>query len=115
MVPVYVHYVSKHHNSTLGLTIARTYCNRETTEAFEAMFGSLWSQIERATSKPVQFKFLHGTGLRAIIMDGCKAQVEGLGRDLVRRNNPDQSGISETDPQKIVEYIARLCITHVGR
>lgn len=79
------------------------------------MFESLWNQIERVTGKKVKFKFLDGEGLCAIVMDGCKPQIEGLGRDLVRRIDPAICGISERDPQKIVEYIARLCFAHIGR
>ncbi|KAK7682460.1 hypothetical protein QCA50_014260 [Cerrena zonata] len=112
-LPVEKQYIHEVHS--YGITIARIYCNRETTEAFEKIFESLWNQIEHLTGRMVKFKFIHGSGLRVIVMDGCKPQVEGLGSDLVKRNNSEASGISESDPQKIVEYIARLCFAHVGR
>lgn len=79
------------------------------------MWTALWDTIERVTGKPVQFKFIHGSGIRAIVMDGCKAQVEACGDDLVRRNKPEQSGIIEMDPQVIVQYIVRTCLIHLDR
>jgi hypothetical protein len=98
-----------------GVTVARVYCTHETREAFQRMFTALWDTTGRVTGKPVKFKFIHGAGLRAILVDGCKPQIDGCGDDLVMRNNPELSGIYEKDPQVIVQYIVRTCTVHLNR
>lgn len=77
------------------------------------MWEALWRAVENATGKPVKFKFLHGTGLRAIVVDGCKPQVDACGDVLVRLNDPKVSGIHEQDPQQIVWYVVRTCTVHL--
>jgi hypothetical protein len=75
----------------------------------------LWDTIERVTGQPVKFKFIHGTGLCAILVDGCKPQVDACGDDLVKQNQLEISGIHETDPQVIVQYIVGTCTVHLDR
>ena len=100
----------------LGVTIARCYCERETEEAFEYMFSSLWAAIKEATGKEVKFKFIHGEGLAAIVMDGCKPQVTGCGRALVAQaRDLENSCCQETDPHVIVQYIVQTCFVHLNR
>jgi hypothetical protein len=79
------------------------------------MWSGLWDTICRVTGQPVKFKFIHGTGLRAILVDGCKPQVDACGDDLLTRNWPEISGIHEKDPQVIVQYIVRTCTVHLDR
>jgi hypothetical protein len=79
------------------------------------MWAGLWDTIARVTGKPVKFKFIHGTGLRAILVDGNKPQIDACGDDLVHRNDPKISGITETNPQIIVQYIIRTCTVHLDR
>lgn len=79
------------------------------------MWTALWNTIEQVTGKPVQFQFMHGRGIRAILVDGCKAQVDACGDDLVKRNKPEVSLINETDPQVIVQYVLKTCIIHLDR
>jgi hypothetical protein len=99
----------------LGVTVARIYCTRETRLAFATMFRELWKLIEKVTGKPMRFKFLHGSGLKAILVDGDKRQVEGCGDDLVLRAQAADSLIKEDDPLKIVEYIVKTCDIHLER
>lgn len=97
------------------MTVARIYCTHETREAFRRMWAGLWDTIETVTGKPVQFKFMDGMGLRAIVVDGCKAQVDACGDDLLIRNDPKKSGIDTDDPQVIVQHIIRTCVVHLDR
>ncbi|KAL1740943.1 hypothetical protein HDZ31DRAFT_10854, partial [Schizophyllum fasciatum] len=101
-----------------GVTVARIYCERETRVAFAKMWKYLWDTVERLTGEPMKFHFLDGTGIKAIIVDGCKRQAEGLGDDLAERslksNNPDFGG-KKHDPLEIVQYILKTCITHFER
>lgn len=97
------------------MTIARLYCTHETREAFRRMWTGLWDTFEQVTGKKVLFKFIDGSGLRALVVDGCKPQVEACGDDLVQRNDPLISGIHTTDPQEIVQYIVRTCSVHLDR
>jgi hypothetical protein len=79
------------------------------------MWTALWDTVERVTGEKVKFKPFDGTGIRAILVDGNKPQIDGCGDDLVRRNNPQVSGITELDPQLIVTYIVRTCYVHLNR
>ncbi|KAL1694681.1 hypothetical protein GGG16DRAFT_100370 [Schizophyllum commune] len=100
------------------VTVARIYCERETRVAFKRMWKYLWDTVERLTGERVKFHFLDGSGIKAIIVDGCKRQVEGLGDDLVERcltsDNPDFAG-KKQDPNDVVQYLLKTCITHFER
>ncbi|KAJ7775009.1 hypothetical protein B0H16DRAFT_1265082, partial [Mycena metata] len=97
------------------VTITRIYSKRETEEVFAKMWPALWDTIERVTGVQVKFKFIHGEGLQAVLVDGNKLQVNTFGADLVKRNNPYLSGIHETEPTKIVGFTLRTCRLHVDR
>lgn len=79
------------------------------------MWAGLWDTIERITGKRVKFKFMDGTGLKAILVDGCKPQVDACGDDLVKRNRPEITNITTYNPQEIVQNIVRTCIVHLDR
>lgn len=90
---------------------------KEDRSAFRRMWTLFWTTVGRITGHPVKFKPFSGSseGIRAILVDGCKPQVDALGDFLVKYNDPSVSGIQETDPQKIVEYILKLCSVHFDR
>ena len=69
------------------------------------MWTALWKAIKEVTGKPVQFKFMHGSGLLGIVVDGCKPQAEACGDVLLRLNNPTATGIADTDPQVIIQRV----------
>ena len=50
---------------------------------FKSCLSRFGTRLSGLLVKKVKFKFLDGEGLCAIVMDGCKPQIEGLGRDLV--------------------------------
>lgn len=98
------------------LTVARIYCTRETRSAFEKMWTGFWDTVEAVTGKPVLFKFLNGSGLLVIGVDGCKPQVDGCGdalvKQMLKRKNPS---VEERNPQIIVQHIVRTCFIHLER
>ncbi|TFY62625.1 hypothetical protein EVJ58_g3736, partial [Rhodofomes roseus] len=98
-----------------GVTYARIYCTHETEDAFHQMWTGLWNTIERITGKPVKFKFLHGEGLRAIVVDGSKPQAIGCGLDLISRNDSEKTGIQVDDPKIIIQYVLKTCSVHLDR
>ncbi|KAF9044099.1 hypothetical protein BJ165DRAFT_1347476, partial [Panaeolus papilionaceus] len=100
----------------MRLTVARIYSTRETRKAFEQMWAGFWSTVERVTGQPLKMKFIDGTGLRAILVDGCKVQVEGCGDALLKliATRP-HACIKETDPKIIVQHIVRTCTVHLER
>ncbi|EIM79030.1 uncharacterized protein STEHIDRAFT_116833, partial [Stereum hirsutum FP-91666 SS1] len=100
----------------MRLTIARVYCEHETRQAFRQMWLSLWDAIEQATLQPVRFKFMHGSGLLAIVVDGDRAQVDGCGDALLVRNaSCPTSSITVRDPQMIVQWVVKTCSVHLDR
>ena len=78
------------------------------------MWGGLWDTIERVTGNHVKFKFMDGTGLKAILVDGCKPQVDACGDDLLKCNQSDVTGISTYDPQEIVQNIVQTCVIYLN-
>jgi len=46
------------------------------------------------------------------MMDGCAAQMQGLGDMLLKENNSEISGIILTDPDEAVTYVAHSCDWH---
>ncbi|TFK92534.1 hypothetical protein K466DRAFT_595192 [Polyporus arcularius HHB13444] len=101
----------------LGVTIARCYISGETRQDYRHVLKSLFDSIERVTGKPVLFKAFSGGkgGLRALLVDGCQAQIDAIGDFLKELNDPAVSGILETDPQKLVEYLIKICGVHFDR
>ncbi|KAJ7891064.1 hypothetical protein B0H13DRAFT_2340715 [Mycena leptocephala] len=63
----------------------------------------------------VKFKFIHGEGLRAVLVDGNKPQVNVFGADLVNRNKPHLSGIYETEAKRMLSNILRTCTFHINQ
>ena len=49
------------------------------------MWRGLWDTIEKVTQQKVEFKFIDGKGISAILIDGCKPQVNACGNDLVKQ------------------------------
>ncbi|KAH6915462.1 hypothetical protein BKA70DRAFT_1217374 [Coprinopsis sp. MPI-PUGE-AT-0042] len=76
--------------------------------------GKSWDSVKQVTGKPVQFKFLDGVGIKAILVNGCKAQVQGCSDNLLehalKRSWPDLAGQTADD---IVQYIVQTCVVHL--
>jgi hypothetical protein len=69
------------------------------------MWTGLWDTIQQVTENCIKFKFMDSTGLKAILVDSCKPQVDSCGNDLIKQNQSEIMGINTYDPQEIVQYI----------
>jgi hypothetical protein len=68
------------------------------------------------TGKPLRFKRLsRGGNLLSLNVDLEVAQVLGAGDSFLPTNEPEYSGITTTDPEELVQYFLRLCLTHAKR
>ena len=67
----------------LRVTVVRIYCTHETWAAFLQMWSGLWDTIEKVTGKFVHIRFIDGTGLHTILVDGYKPQVDACGDDCL--------------------------------
>lgn len=82
--------------------------------AFEALFTS----IEKATGHNIKFKVFDTSGnILAVILDMEAAQVQGLGDAIIclQMNDPTKSGIYDTDPEVLVQFLVKLCTVHFDR
>ena len=91
------------------------YSNSETRNTYRQIWSGLWELVEEVTGEPIKFQFIHGSGIRGIVVDGSKPQIQGCGDALMARNDPKISGIDEDDPEKLVHYVVRLCMVHLER
>ncbi|KAI0356054.1 hypothetical protein OH77DRAFT_1538515 [Trametes cingulata] len=107
----------------MRITVARVYCTRERREDFARIWTLFFNAVDHATGAHVSFKaFCPDTqgaarGIRAIVVDGCQAQIDGLGDFLIERIKTEgqQCAVTEDDPQKIVEYVLKICSVHFDR
>jgi hypothetical protein len=53
--------------------------------------------------------------MELFIADTEVPQVQGLGDNLVRENDPAVSGIRSNDPLEVVQHVIRLCVIHYKR
>ena len=96
--------------------MARIYCTHETQAAFLQMWSGLWDTVEKVTRKFVHFRFIDWTGICAILVDGCKPQVDACGDDLLNQIlNCEKCVNVEWDPQIIVQHIIWTCWIHLVR
>lgn len=100
------------------------YCDRATNETFEILCGQFFQTVERVTG--CGFLKLHAllpddphARLRAIIVDGEIAQVNGLARTLVKyvaAHVPSESGVVvPKEPIEIVMLVLKFCHIHFDR
>ncbi|KAF8989012.1 hypothetical protein BDZ89DRAFT_1055288, partial [Hymenopellis radicata] len=91
------------------ISVARVFCNSQTTVAFELIWTEFFDAIEDASGK-------RGS-CRAVLLDMEPAQVDGLGLTIVKTgmNDPAVSHITETLPAELVLFIIKLCSIHWER
>ncbi|KIJ47602.1 hypothetical protein M422DRAFT_248597 [Sphaerobolus stellatus SS14] len=88
--------------------------NLETAQAFELIWTARFDAVEKATGWPLQIKAFHRkSNPGMMLIDGSAAQMLGLGRVLLRLNDPKISGIEIMDPQIIVIHLSRMCDWHL--
>ncbi|GJJ14490.1 hypothetical protein Clacol_008754 [Clathrus columnatus] len=104
------------HHFNMRLSVARIYCNRETADAFEQIWSAYFEVIEEVTGRPLKIPIFHKEGLfYAFLTDGDAGQAIGLGQYLAKINDPQVSGIYETDPATLVQYVLKTCWTHCAK
>ncbi|GJJ10698.1 hypothetical protein Clacol_004925 [Clathrus columnatus] len=104
------------HRFNMRLSVARIYCNRETADAFEQIWSAYFEVIEEVTGRPLKIPIFHKEGLfYAFLTDGDAGQAIGLGQYLTKINDPQVSGIYETDPATLVQYVLKTCWTHCAK
>ncbi|TFK94419.1 hypothetical protein K466DRAFT_593594 [Polyporus arcularius HHB13444] len=102
----------------MRVTIARSYCSRERRQDFRRIIESFYKAVERVTGRPIRLKAFSGPGnggILAVLVDCCQAQMDALGDFFLKYNKPSVSGIRENNPQKLVEYVGKICGVHYDR
>lgn len=64
------------------ITLLRVFTTEETTAGYTTIFAAAFNLITRITGIPVQFHYLHGSGIKSIVVDMCPKQMTGLGKVL---------------------------------
>ncbi|KAJ7105611.1 hypothetical protein C8R44DRAFT_745769 [Mycena epipterygia] len=103
------------HKFDFRIKIGRIYSQHETLAVFTKMWLGLFETIEHITKTEVNFKFIDGEGLQAILVNESKPQANALGAYLVGRNRSHLSGIHERNSKLILLNCLRTCIFHVNR
>lgn len=109
---------------SLGVTVARAYCNSMEGKAFNHVFEGFFNAVEKATGHKIKFKVFDKLGnILAIILDMEAAQVQGLGHALLRLLLSDPPSDFSTsfltkfgsNPDILVQFIIKLCAVHFDR
>ncbi|KAK7434029.1 hypothetical protein VKT23_020428 [Stygiomarasmius scandens] len=99
-----------------AVTIGRIYTDKGDREHFKTLFDQMQMLVLKITGKPMRFKRLtQGGNLLSMNIDLELAQALGFGDSFLPTNDPDYSKIKTDDPEVIIEYTVRACITHVKR
>ena len=100
----------------LVVTIGRIYTDRKDRAHYKLLFDDFQKTVEAITGKPPHFKRLSkGGNLLVMNVDLEIAQVLGAGDSFLTTNEPEYSGIQTTDPEELIQYVLRLCYTHIKR
>ena len=108
----------------LGVIFATLYCDRATTETFEALFTEFFVTVDRCTGKPLKFNVFFpqspDANLLAILVDAEIAQVLGLGSSLQAYlgRHSHLEGIAENLPRNATDLallVLKLCYVHFKR
>jgi len=98
------------------VTLLRVYLNKFDAPTYELMFDLVQKIVKELTGRSLAFKCLQpGGNLLAMNVDMEFAQVQGFGASILKTNDQDHSGIKTRNPDKIVQYIVKLCHVHAKR
>lgn len=62
----------------LDLVLCRIFTEHEDPEGYFLLFSRVFKVIEEVTGKPLQFNYLHGSGVQAILADMDWSQMKGM-------------------------------------
>ncbi|KAJ5817626.1 hypothetical protein N7447_007634 [Penicillium robsamsonii] len=57
------------------ITLLRVFTTEETTSGYTTIFAAAFNLITRVTGVPVKFHYLHGSGIKSIVIDMCPKQM----------------------------------------
>ncbi|CAK5283218.1 unnamed protein product, partial [Mycena citricolor] len=98
------------------ITIGSTYGDGVDALSYEEMFTEFWDAVQSSTGRILKLApFYPDAKLKVIVLDGDIAQAQGFGAFLVRYNKPQISGITSTDPFKLISYCLKMCTVHFHR
>ena len=107
---------------TLGVTLARFYCDRNTRNAFGRLFSELFRLIPELTGSILKFSAFFPDDpnalLHAIILDAEAAQAQGLGDELLVYVAKNVSEENKTLPQNTLDLLTmvlKTCYVHYFR
>ena len=107
---------------TLGVTLARFYCDRNTRNAFGRLFSELFRLIPELTRSILKFSAFFPDDpnalLHAIILDAEAAQAQGLGDELLVYVAKNVSEENKTLPQNTLDLlmmVLKTCYVHYFR
>ncbi|EYE94136.1 uncharacterized protein EURHEDRAFT_458234, partial [Aspergillus ruber CBS 135680] len=63
-------------------TLLRVFINQETAESYRLLFQQVFSLISEVCGRPVEFHYLHNSGIKAVVVDMDAKQMSGLGHYL---------------------------------
>lgn len=63
--------------TSLVFTLLQVFINQETAEGYKLLFEQVFSLISEVCERPVQFHYLHGSGIKAIVVDMDAKQMSG--------------------------------------
>ena len=107
---------------TLGVTLARFYCDRNTRNAFGRLFSELFRLIPELTGSILKFcAFFPDDSdalLHAIILDAEAAQAQGLGDELlvyVAKNVSEENKTLPRNALDLLMMVLKTCYIHYWR
>lgn len=62
----------------LDITLCRVFTEFEDPEGYFLLFSRVFAVVEKVTGKPLEFKYLHGSGIHAILADMDWSQMKGM-------------------------------------
>ena len=101
-----------------GVMVACVYSNSATKEAFGYIWEGFFNAVKMATGQGIKFKVFDDSGnIQCVILNIEATQVQGLGATItqMKMNNPSISGITEVEPDVLVQYLIKLCYVHWDR
>ena len=107
---------------TLGVTLARFYCDRNTRNAFGRLFSELFRLFPELTGSILKFcAFFPDDSdalLHAIILDAEAAQAQGLGDELlvyVAKNVSEENKTLPRNALDLLMMVLKTCYIHYWR
>jgi hypothetical protein len=60
------------------MTLLRVYTDQETTKGYQFLFSKAFDLVKELTQQQIMFHYLHGNGIKSIVVDMCPKQMAGM-------------------------------------